>query len=44
MRLGYRTRVLLPGCRAINREGSLERAMVSMRQAVVALETSVELG
>ncbi len=44
VRLGYRTRVLLPGCRAINRGGSLERAMASMRQAGVALETSVELG
>ena len=44
VRLGYRTRVLLPGCRAINRGGSLERAIASMRQVGVALETSVELG
>ena len=44
MRLGYRTRVLLPGCRAISRGGALERAIASMRQAGVALETSVELG
>ena len=42
--LGYRTRVLLAGCRAINRGGSLERAIASMRQVGVALETSVELG
>ena len=43
MRLGYRTRVLLPRSRAINREGSLERVMASMRQAGEALETRVEL-
>ena len=37
-RLGYRTRVILPGCRAIDQGGSLERALRALRQAGVALE------
>jgi nicotinamidase/pyrazinamidase len=41
-RLGYRTRVILPGCRAINRAGSLALALVSMREAGVTLEAREE--
>lgn len=37
-RLGYRTRVILQGCRAIDQGGSLQRALASMRQAGVLLE------
>ncbi|MEB3199750.1 MAG: bifunctional nicotinamidase/pyrazinamidase [Synechococcaceae cyanobacterium] len=38
-RLGYRTRVILPGCRAIDHGGSLQRALEAMRQAGVELST-----
>lgn len=41
-RLGYRTRVILPGCRAINQGGSLEKALAAMRQAGVQLDTAAE--
>lgn len=37
-RLGYRTRVILPACRAIDHEGSLGRALAAMREAGVTLD------
>lgn len=37
-RLGYRTRVLLQGCRAIDQAGSLQRALEAMHQAGVRLD------
>jgi nicotinamidase/pyrazinamidase len=42
-RLGYRTRVLLQGCRAIDQAGSLQRALETMRQAGVRLDEGAEL-
>ncbi|MCC5988502.1 MAG: bifunctional nicotinamidase/pyrazinamidase [Pararhodobacter sp.] len=36
-RLGFRTEVRLEGCRAIDLDGSLERAMTAMREAGVTL-------
>ncbi|MEY3930658.1 MAG: hypothetical protein RLZZ516_2368 [Cyanobacteriota bacterium] len=36
-RLGYRTRVILPACRAINQAGSLQQALAAMRQGGVLL-------
>jgi nicotinamidase/pyrazinamidase len=37
-RLGFRTRVILPGCRAIERQGSLDGALAAMRRAGVILD------
>lgn len=37
-RLGFRTRVILPGCRAIDRDGSLAKALAAMRGAGVRLD------
>ncbi|MFM7077658.1 MAG: bifunctional nicotinamidase/pyrazinamidase [Planctomycetaceae bacterium] len=37
-RLGFRTRVVLPGCRAIDRDGSLAKALAAMRGAGVRLD------
>lgn len=37
-RLGFRTRVILPGCRAIDRDGSLGKALAAMRAAGVGLD------
>lgn len=37
-RIGFRTRVILPGCRAIDREGSLGKALAAMRGAGVILD------
>jgi nicotinamidase/pyrazinamidase len=37
-RLGFRTRVILPACRAIDREGSLDGALAAMRGAGVILD------
>jgi nicotinamidase/pyrazinamidase len=42
-RLGYHTRVLLPGCRAIDQGGSLQRALDAMRQAGVVLDDTADL-
>ena len=38
VRLGFRTRVILQGCRAIDQEGSLHRALDAMRQVGVQLD------
>ena len=37
-RLGFRTRVILPACRAIDRDGSLGKALAAMRAAGVRLD------
>jgi nicotinamidase/pyrazinamidase len=37
-RLGFRTRVVLAGCRAIDRDGSLAKALAAMRGAGVILD------
>lgn len=37
-RLGYRTRVILKGCRAIDQAGSLQQGLEAMRQAGVLLD------
>lgn len=37
-RLGYRTRVILPACRAIDHQGSLGSALAAMREAGVTLD------
>ena len=42
-RLGYRTRVLLQGCRAIDQAGSLRQALDALRQAGVRLDDGVDL-
>jgi nicotinamidase/pyrazinamidase len=36
-RLGYRTRVILPACRAIDQAGSLQQALAAMQQGGVLL-------
>jgi nicotinamidase/pyrazinamidase len=36
-RLGYRTRVILPACRAIDQAGSLQQALAAMQQGGVVL-------
>lgn len=38
-RLGWPTRVILPACRAIDRDGSLDGALAAMRRAGVLLDT-----
>lgn len=40
--LGYRTRVIEPACRAIDRDGSLRRAIVAMHEAGVILDDGGE--
>lgn len=41
-RLGYRTRVIVSGCRAIDQGGSLQRALEAMRQAGVELDDAAD--
>lgn len=42
IRLGYRTRVILPGCRAIQSGPALEQELIALRRAGVSLERDLD--